>query len=230
LTRLPVRQLAYKVNDLEAAAAAHHRRFGSGPFFVMRHIKLASSQHRGIQRPFDHSSAYGQWGGVMVELVVQHNPDPSALHDMFPWASGAEGLHHAALFVDDLDAAIARFAAEDAPLAQLSVTTGGTAFAFVDTRASLGHMLELYEPTPLLTGFYDTVAEAARGWDGRGVIRELGQAPARSGSLTRAARHSASASAASTEKATKPASPRWATTAAASASLIAVCSNGIRRA
>lgn len=171
---LPVRQLAYKVNDLEVAAAAHHRAFGSGPFFVLRHVTLASSQHRGVERAFDHSSAYGQWGSVMVELVVQHNPDPSALHDMFPFGSGKEGLHHAALFVADLDAAIERFAAGGAPLAQLSVTQTGTAFAFVDTRASLGHMLELYEPTAQLAGFYDFVADAAKGWDGRDLLRELG--------------------------------------------------------
>ncbi|MFN3990909.1 MAG: VOC family protein [Erythrobacter sp.] len=171
---LPVRQLAYKVNDLEAAAHAHHRQFGSGPFFVMRHVALLSSHHRGVERPFDHSSAYGQWGTVMVELVVQHNPEPSALHDMFPHGSGHEGLHHAALFVDDLGGAIARFAGEGAPLAQLSVTQTGTAFAFVDTRARLGHMLELYEPSEVLAGFYDFVAAAAKGWDGRNPIRDLG--------------------------------------------------------
>jgi hypothetical protein len=171
---LPIRQLAYKVNDLEAAALAHSRAFGSGPFFAARHVALQSSHHRGVERPFDHSSAYGQWGAVMVELVVQHNPEPSALHEMFPYGSGAQGLHHAALFVDDLGAAIARFAGEGAPLAQLSVTQGGTAFAFVDARKALGHMLELYEPSEMLTGFYDFVAAAAQGWDGREVIRELG--------------------------------------------------------
>ena len=110
----------------------------------------------------------------MVELVVQHNPDPSALHDMFPYGSGAEGLHHAALFAHNLAAEIARFGAAGSPLAQLSVTAGGTAFAFVDTRASLGHMLELYEPTAQLTGFYDFVAGAAKGWDGTDLLRELG--------------------------------------------------------
>ncbi len=171
---LAVRQLAYKVNDLDAAVVAHHRRFGSGPFFVARHVALSSSQHRGAEQPFDHSSAYGQWGDVMVELVVQHNPDPSALHDMFPHGSGIEGLHHAALFVDDLAVAIGRFGAEGAPLAQLSVTAGGTAFAFVDTVAAYGHMLELYEPTSQLTGFYDFVAQAAKGWDGTDLLRELG--------------------------------------------------------
>lgn len=116
---LAVRQLAYKVNELEAAAATHHRRFGSGPFFVLRHVALASSHYRGVARPFDHSSAYGQWGSMMVELVVQHNAEDSALHEMFPHGSGREGLHHAALFVDDMDAAIDRFEAEGAPLAQL---------------------------------------------------------------------------------------------------------------
>lgn len=171
---LAVRQLAYKVNDLEAAAVAHHRAFGSGPFFVLRHIALASSVHRGVARPFDHSSAYGQWGSVMVELVVQDNPDDSGLHEMFPYGSGREGLHHAALFVDDLDAAIARFEAQGAPLAQLMTTETGTTFAYVDARAHLGHMLELYEPTEQLTGFYDFVAAASQGWDGRDLIRELG--------------------------------------------------------
>ena len=171
---LAVRQLAYAVQDVEAAALAHHRRFGSGPFFVLRHVVLASSIHRGVERPFDHSSAYGQWGAVMVELVQQHNPEPSAVHDMYPHGSGREGLHHAALFVDDLDGAIARFDAEGMPLAQLSVTTTGTTFAFVDACEQMGHMLELYEPTPQLTGFYTMVAEAAKGWDGRDPVRELG--------------------------------------------------------
>ena len=173
-TMLPVRQLAYAVTDVDAAAVAHHQRFGSGPFFVLRHVALASSAHRGIERPFDHSSAYGQWGGVMVELVQQHNPDPSAVHDMYPHGSGCEGLHHAALFVDNLDAAITQFAAQGMPLAQLSVTQTGTAFAFVDAREQMGHMLELYEPTPQLLGFYDFVAGAARDWDGREPVRELG--------------------------------------------------------
>jgi len=35
-------------------------------------------------------------------------------------------------------------------------------------------MIELYEPTPGLTGFYAMVAAAAEGWDGADPIRELG--------------------------------------------------------
>ena len=174
LARLPVRQIAYFVADLHQAAAAHSRSFGSGPFFVVEHVALTRNEHRGVARPFDHSSAYGQWGAVMVELVVQHNPDPSAFHDMYPRGSGCFGIHHTALIVDDLAAALAAFADDGLPLAQFATTSTGTDFAFVDTTERYGHMTELYEPTPTLTGFYAMVAAAAEDWDGQDLIRKLG--------------------------------------------------------
>ncbi len=171
---LPPRQLAYFVPDIDAAARAHSKSFGSGPYFVARNVPLSSSMHRGVDQTFDHSSAYGQWGDVMLEFVQQHGDDPSACHDIYPVGSGRHGLHHTALFVADLDRAIARFEADGMPLAQLSETTSGARFAFADATATLGHMIELYEPSELLTGFYGMVAGAADGWDGTQIIRELG--------------------------------------------------------
>jgi hypothetical protein len=171
--RRPLRQIAYFVPDLHEAAAAHARSFGSGPFFVLEHVALAHSEHRGVAQPLDHSSAYGQWGTVMVELVVQHNADPSAFHDMYPAGSGRFGVHHTALIVEDLAAAIAGFEADGMALAQYASTATGTDFAFVDAVSRYGHMIELYEPTPTLTGFYAMVAAAAENWDGSDPIRKL---------------------------------------------------------
>lgn len=162
MNNLPPRQLAYFCPDIRAAALAHHRRFGSGPFFVADNIPLARSVHRGVERPFDHSSAYGQWGDVMVEFVQQNNAGPSAMRDLYPEGSGRFGLHHVALFVDDVDAELARLASEGVATAQRSEMTDGFVFAFADTSAIYGHMLELYAPLPALTGFYAMVAEAAR--------------------------------------------------------------------
>jgi catechol 2,3-dioxygenase-like lactoylglutathione lyase family enzyme len=132
---LPLRQVAYFVANVREAALAHSRRFGSGPFFVIDHVPLTRSEHRGVPRPLDHGSAYGQWGEVMVEFVMQHNPDPSALHDLYPRGSCRFGLHHTALFVPDLAGAIAEFSAQDMPLAQYAETATGTAYAFVDATA-----------------------------------------------------------------------------------------------
>lgn len=171
---LPVRQLAYYVPDMEAAARAHSAAFSSGPYLVFRHVPLTSSLHRGVERAFDHSSAYGQWGEVMVEFVELHSDEPSAISDLFPAGSGRYGLHHTAIMVEDLATAIACFEADGMPLAQLSKTAVGTEFAFIDASARLGHMIELYEASEGLSGFYDMVRAAAQGWDGSEVIRELG--------------------------------------------------------
>lgn len=169
----PVRQLAYFCADVREAALAHYRAFGSGPYFVADNIPLGSSVHRGQPHLFDHSSAYGQWGEVMIEFVQQNNPGPSAMHDLFPEGSGRWGLHHAALWVDDVDAEIARLEDQGFPLAQRSVMKDGFVFAFVDTSAAYGHMLELYAPRPSLTGFYKMVADAAQGWQGGDVLIPL---------------------------------------------------------
>ena len=158
---LPARQIAYFVPDIRAAARAHRATFGAGPFLIADHVATPMVRYRGQPAVLDHGSAYGQWGEVMVEFVAQHDDGPSAFHDLYPHGSGRFGLHHVAVFVDDLGAAIERFAAHGAACA-LYAETEALAFAMVDTSATLGHMTELYEPTPALTGFYDRIRSAAQ--------------------------------------------------------------------
>jgi len=74
----PICQVAYFVADAVAAARRHSRTFGSGPFFVFEHVPYKLNIHRGVEREFDHTTVIGQWGGVMVEFMQQHNPH--ALH------------------------------------------------------------------------------------------------------------------------------------------------------
>lgn len=170
---LPIRQVAYFCQDVRAAAKAHHAAFGSGPYFVADNIPLATAVHRGIPRLLDHSSAYGQWGDVMIEFVQQNNPGPSPFHDLYPEGSGRWGIHHVAVFVDNVDAELARLAELGHPVALRAEMTDGFVFAFADTVASLGHMTELYAPVPTLTGFYDMVADAANGYRGGDLITTI---------------------------------------------------------
>jgi hypothetical protein len=170
---LLVRQIAYFCADVRAAALAHHAQFGSGPYFVADNIPLARAVHRGIERPLDHSSAYGQWGEVMIEFVQQNNPGPSPFHDLFPEGSGRYGLHHLAVWVEDVDAALASFATAGSPTALRAEMKDGFVFAFADTSAVYGHMTELYAPVPALTGFYKMVADAARDYRGGDVLTTI---------------------------------------------------------
>ncbi len=165
-------QIAYHVPDPAAAAERYAREFGWGPFFLMEHIPLARATYRGRDAAFDHTSAYGQAGDVMVELITQHNEGASALRDLY--APHESGLHHVAYFVPDLAAALAAFTARGHEVALDARTTTGTDFAMVDLVAPLGHMVELYENADALAKFYAYVKRKSEGWDGREPVRRLG--------------------------------------------------------
>ena len=164
-------QIAYHVPDPEAAAHRYAEQFGWGPFFLLEHIPLASCLYRGRPGTFDHSSAYGQAGELMIELITQHGEARSALRDMY--AAGESGIHHVACFVPDLASALTEFRARGVEIALEARTTGGVDFAMVDTRADMGHMFELYEPRAELQRFYDFVRRKAQGWDGSEPLRKL---------------------------------------------------------
>jgi hypothetical protein len=169
--RLAVRQIAYFVPDIRVAAERHAASFGSGPYFVADHIPLRRVLHRGREATLDHSSAYGQWGELMIEFVQQNDAGPSAFRDMFP--GGGEGLHHVALIVDDFAATRTHLEAEGMATALYAEMMDGFAFAMMDATARYGHMIEIYEGVPVLTGFYDSVREASIGWDGGDVLRPI---------------------------------------------------------
>ena len=167
----PIRQIAYFVPDVVAAATAHMATFGSGPFYIADHIPLTLSLHRGQPAELDHSSAYGQWGDVMVEFVQQNNDGPSVFRDMYP--DGGQGMHHVALIVDDLKAAIQRFEQAGHETGLYAEVAPGVGFAMMDCRATLGHFVELYEPTPQLIAVYDLVRSSAQDFAGTDPIRHF---------------------------------------------------------
>jgi hypothetical protein len=173
MNRHPVRQIAYFVPDIRAAALAHSQLYGSGPYFIAEHIPLKVSLHRGREAPLDHSSAYGQWGEVMIEFVQQNNAGPSAFHDLYPEGSGRGGIHHMALIVPSLAEVRNEFREEGFEEALYAEMNDGFAFVMVDAVARYGHMIELYEGVKSLTGFYDTVKAAAAKFDGKDPLREI---------------------------------------------------------
>lgn len=167
----PPVQIAYAVRDVRVAAVRWAATHGAGPFFVMDHIALAEVRYRGAPGSFDHSSAYGQWGTLMVELVCDHTIGPSPVADVV--GVGGEGLHHVAHFVKSLPLAGAALVENGWAEALHARTARGSQFAFHDAVASLGHMIELYEPSPGLVAFYERVAAAALAWDGSDPVRTL---------------------------------------------------------
>ena len=164
-------QIAYHVPDPARAARRLAQQFGWGPFFLFEHIPLSRCLYRGAASHFDHSSAYGQAGDLMVELITQHDDSPSVLRERF----GAQetGVHHVARFVPDLAVALARAREDGIAVALEACTATGTGFAMLDTVADLGHMVEIYVGADALLKFYRYVRRAAEGWDGGTPLRRL---------------------------------------------------------
>ena len=158
-------QIAYAVDDVVAAAESCVAR-GAGPFFVRRHIEVTNSRVHGVETPFDHSSAYGWWGEVMVELLCEHHEDGARR------VGPAVGVHHMAFFVTDVSEAQQLLAANGWPEA-LYAEAGATAFAMHDATDQLGHLIEIYRPSEGLVGFYDLVRTASTDWDGSDPVRML---------------------------------------------------------
>ena len=164
-------QIAYAVPDAGAAAERWAADFGAGPFFVRPHIELVDVVHRGRPATFDHTSAYGQWGSIMLELVEDHTDGPSVIHDVFP--AGTGGLHHLAHIVADVSSTIRTLVDRGHELAMSARTGNGTEFHFVDALTTHGHFLEIYPSSKRLLDFYALVARAAVDWDGADPVRML---------------------------------------------------------
>ena len=156
-------QIAYGVSDVVEAAQRWAAR-GVGPFFVLEHIEVQHVRVRGESGTFDHSSAFAQWGSVMVELICEHGDGPDPIVT-------TRGVHHMAYFVDDFARATAALTAQGMAEALYAETSAGMPFAFHDGRAELGHLVEIYERTERLGRFYARVRDASIGWTGADPIR-----------------------------------------------------------
>jgi hypothetical protein len=163
-------QIAYAVPDARDAALRWVSDFGAGPFFLRSHIPVSDVVYRGRTTRFDHSSAYGQWGHIMVELVQDHGTAPSVVRERY--AADESGLHHLAFIVDDLDIATTDLGRLGFGLA-MTARSSTTWFHFVDAVDELGHMIELYQRSDHLLQFYAMVRDSALNWDGRDPIRDI---------------------------------------------------------
>jgi hypothetical protein len=110
-------------------------------------------------------------GAVQVELIQQLNDAPSIYQDYPGRALG--GLQHVGVMTESLDAHLARLAPHGIEPVQWGATANGIRFAYLDTDAMPGSMVELIESGPAINEFFALVRSAAQGWDGSDPVRRL---------------------------------------------------------
>jgi hypothetical protein len=167
----PVMQLGFVVPDLEQALEHWTRTVGVGPFFVLSHIQFAEVRYRGLPTDADISVAVAQWGEVQVELIQQFNDSPSIYSHFAGRAQG--GLQHVGVMTRSVQDDLERLRPLGIEAVQQGHTANGIRFAYINTDAHPGGMIELIEHGPAIDGFFALVRAAAQGWDGSEPVRRL---------------------------------------------------------
>lgn len=169
-------QYAWVVPDLAVGIRHWHDTLGVGPFLVNRDIQVSGQRYRGQPSATRFSTAVAQSGSAQIELVEQLDDGPSAFRDTV--AKGATALHHMAFIAEDFDAALAHYTRRGFhPAAEGQF--GEMRYAYVDTAAAVGHMIEIVEDKPALRAFFGAIRKANERWDGdpATLVRELGAKP-----------------------------------------------------
>jgi hypothetical protein len=151
---------------VERFARAH----GAGPFFAMEHIPFDQVSYEGGPARYDHSSAFGRWGPMIVELSQVHDAQPDGLRRRLVAPGG--GVGHVGWLADSLERETARL--EGLGLTAFHAGRSGPASAvWFDGSPLLGHPVEVLQRRDELLRFYELVRTAGEGWDGADPYRPM---------------------------------------------------------
>jgi catechol 2,3-dioxygenase-like lactoylglutathione lyase family enzyme len=164
-----VTQFAFFVPDLEKAIARHVESWGIGPWFIIGPFCPPHHLYRGQRSGLTISLALAFSGGMMVELIQQHDDGPSPYRDTL---GQGFGFHHIAVTTDRFDRELERYGALGYEQVFSDVLQGGR-IAYVDTTRDLPGMTELIEYTPTAEARQTRVQRASQEWDGKDPIRRI---------------------------------------------------------
>jgi hypothetical protein len=170
----PIHHIGYVVNELATDVPRFATAFGAGPFFAMEHIRFDAVSYLGGPATYDHSSAFGAWGPMIVELSQVHAVEPAGLRKQLV-APGA-GVGHVAWLAESLELETERLQS----LGMIPFHAGRTGPAsavWFDGGPLLGHPIEVLQRRDELLGFYDLVRRAAERWDGAEPLRPAPMPP-----------------------------------------------------
>jgi Glyoxalase/Bleomycin resistance protein/Dioxygenase superfamily len=170
----PIHHIGYVVENLGQDVPNFAARTGAGPFFGMEHIVFDEVTYRGQPAVYDHSSAFGQWGSILVELTQVHDAQPAGLRDAL--VRPGAGVGHVAWLAESLQAEVERL--ENAGLTPFHTgRTGPASAVWFEGGKLFGHPVEVLERREELERFYALVRDASLAWDGSEPLRFLTEPP-----------------------------------------------------
>ncbi len=169
-------QFAYTVDDIENGMRRYTDLLHIGPWFLIGPFVPAKGLYRGAVTKMKISLAVAFAGEVMVELIEQHDREPSVYRETLK-SRGAHGFHHWAIGARDFDATVEQYKSNGYREAFSDISPRGVRVVYLDTSADLSGMLEIIEMTADVEEQYRRMYEAARMWDGKHSVVHLQPKP-----------------------------------------------------
>jgi hypothetical protein len=165
-------QMAYIVEDIEAAIGWWVRDARTGPWFLLDSFLGDDHVYRGEKSQADVRIAMAFAGHMQIELIQPKDDHPSVYRETI--ASRGFGFHHVGIASADVDAEIATYAARGYTLAfRAGVPTGG-AVAYLDGGTASPGFVELIPATSAMDAGFTAFWRASLDWDGQNPIRPFG--------------------------------------------------------
>lgn len=162
-------QTAYTVPDIEQGMKDFTARLDVGPWFVTGPFVPPEGLYRGTPTDMRLTLAIGFAGHMMIELIEQHDEQPSVYRETI--AARGYGFHHWAIASTDFDADVARHRALGYDVAFSDRSPRGVRIVYMDTQRDLPGMLEIIELTDALEARYTEMYRASLDFDGTEPIR-----------------------------------------------------------
>lgn len=165
-----VRQNGYVVPDIGKALEHWTQVLGVGPFFYFERVPIEEFRYRGEPSPLEVSIALSNSGPLQIELIQQRNDAPSMYRD-FLTREPRGGLQHVAYWTESFDTDMDRHAAAGYRIGQSGQIGEQGRFAYLDTEADPGTVVEVSEISGAKGRFFEKIAALASDWNGDDPVR-----------------------------------------------------------
>ncbi|HTT43585.1 MAG TPA: VOC family protein [Steroidobacteraceae bacterium] len=164
-------QMAYVVEDLDAAMAQWRTSLNVGPWFVLEHFTGEKPLYRGQHSRAAVKLAMGFAGHMNVELIQPKNDEPSVYREVIE--RRGYGFHHFGVATWEFDAAVAKYERAGHALAFVAAVPSGGRVGYMDTTAVLGGFTELIELGGAFEEVFGRFYRESCAWDGKDPVRSF---------------------------------------------------------
>ena len=159
-------QIAYTVADIQDGMRHYSDLLHVGPWFLVGPFVPPKGVYRGATTSMQVSLGIAFSGQVMVELIEQHDEEPSVFRETLR-ARGAHGFHHWAIGARDFEKTSAQYRSRGYHEAFSDFAPMGFRVVYFDTSHHLSGMLEVIEMNAAAEEGFHKMYRAAKEWDGK---------------------------------------------------------------